>query len=197
MQALAPLASPYLPWTHFAMRPGAVVTILNDIAVNHRTHIVECGGGISTIYIGRLLREREGHLFTIEESAEWASSLSRQINKEHLSDYVSIAHAPITDIRLGGATERWYSTEVVDDLIGGKPIDLLIIDGPLAEHHPLTRYPALPYLHRSLQASATVVVDDIDRPGEQQIVKRWEDERGLSFERRFLNGIAVATVPRT
>jgi predicted O-methyltransferase YrrM len=197
MQALVPLASPYLPWTYFAMRPGAVVAILNDIAVNRRTHIVECGGGISTLYIGRLLRERDGHLYTVEESADWADTLSHQIEKEKLTDWVSVIHAPISDVRLPDGNHPWYSHDVVKPLTGRREIDLLIVDGPLAEHLPQIRYPALPYFYDSLQARATVVVDDIDRPGEQQIVKRWEDELGLSFARRFLNGIAVATVTRT
>jgi predicted O-methyltransferase YrrM len=194
MQALLPLASPYLPWTHFAMRPSAVVAILNDIAVNRRAHIVECGGGISTLYTARLLREREGHLYTIEESEEWAEILREQLDKERLTDRVSVIHAPLGDVRLGEDRHRWYSEAAVKQLTGRREIDLLVVDGPIAEQVPLIRYPALPYFHPSLRPGATVLVDDIDRRGEQQIVKRWEDELGVAFQRRFLNGIAVATV---
>jgi Methyltransferase domain len=197
MQALMPLTGSYVPWTYFAMRPSAVVAILNDIAVNHRTHIVECGGGVSTLYIARLLREREGHLYTVEESAEWADALRRQIDTETLTEYVSVIHAPITDVWLGGRSHRWYSDEAVKELTGRRDIDLLIVDGPVAERIPHIRYPALPYFHDSLVDSATVVADDIDRRAEQEIVKRWEAELGLSFERRFLNGIAVAKVTRS
>lgn len=195
MQALAPLASPYLPWTYFAMRPSGVVTILNDIAVNHRTQIVECGGGVSTLYIARLLRERGGHLYTVEESADWADTLSRQLASERLTDHVDVIHAPVGEIRLPDRMHRWYSPDAVRSLTSRRDIDLLIVDGPVAERDPQIRYPALPYLHRALKAGATVVIDDIDRQGEQQIVRRWEDELGLRFDRRFLNGIAVATVP--
>jgi hypothetical protein len=196
MQALAPLASPFLPWTHHTMRPSAVVAILNDIAVNRRTHIVECGGGTSTLYIARLLREREGHLHTVEESGEWAATLRQQIEKEGLTDWVSVIHAPLGDVRVGDRSLPWYSDEVVGRLNDLPEIDLLIVDGPVAEHLPHIRYPALPYFYDSLAARATVIVDDIDRLGEQQLVRRWEDELGLSFEKRFLNGVAVATVTR-
>jgi hypothetical protein len=195
MQALAPLASPYLPWTYFAMRPSGVVAILNDIAVNHRTHIVECGGGVSTLYIARLLRERDGHLYTVEESKVWVETLSDQLAREHLTEHVSLIHAPIEEIRLDGAAHRWYSPGALSSLTERGDIDLLIVDGPVAEDDPRIRYPALPVFHRSLKAGATVVVDDIDRLGEQQIVSRWEDELGLRFDRRFLNGIAIASVP--
>jgi predicted O-methyltransferase YrrM len=177
------------------MRPSGVVTILNDIAVNHRTNIVECGGGVSTLYIARLLRERDGHLYTIEESAGWAEILSNQLARERLTDHVSVIHAPLDAVRLPDGTHRWYSPDAVSSLTSRREIDLLIVDGPVAEEDPRIRYPALPVLHRSLKAGATVVVDDIDRRGEQQIVRRWENELGLRFDRRFLNGIAVASVP--
>lgn len=194
MQALAPLASPYLPWTYFAMRPGGVVAILNDIAVNRRTHIVECGGGVSTLYIARLLRERGGHLHTIEESADWADTLMEQVGREGLAEWVSIIHAPIGEIRLGDQVHPWYSPAALSSVTTGRKIDLLVVDGPVAERAPQIRYPALPYLHRSLEEGATVIADDIDRLGEQRIVSRWEHELGLRFERRYLNGIAVASV---
>ena len=196
MQALAPLSGSYVAWTDFALRPSAVVAILNDIAVHDRKHIVECGGGVSTLYIARLLRERGGHLSTVEESAEWMDHLRREIETEQLTEYVSLMHAPITDVRLPSGDQRWYADEVVKALTTRRDIDLLIIDGPIAEHSPGIRYPALPYFYDSLVDSATVMLDDIDRRGEQRIVRAWEAELGLSFERRFLNGIAVATVAR-
>jgi predicted O-methyltransferase YrrM len=196
MQALTPLAGSYVPWTDFAMRPSAVVAILNDIAVHRRTHIVECGGGVSTLYIARLLREHGGHLFTVEESAEWADAVRGQLDRERLTEYVSIVHAPITDVRLGSGSHQWYSVDAVEQLTAERAIDLLIVDGPVAERMPRIRYPALPYFYDALVDSATVVLDDIDRRGEQQIVRSWEQELGLSFDRRFLNGIAVATIAR-
>jgi predicted O-methyltransferase YrrM len=194
MQALAPLASPYLPWTYFAMRPSGVVAILNDIAVNRRTHIVECGAGVSTLYIGRLLRERGGHLHTVEESAGWAETLKAQVAREGLTEWVSIIHAPIGAIRRDNQIHPWYSPEALSSLTTRREIDLLVVDGPVAERVPNIRYPALPYFHPSLEEGATVIVDDIDRLGEQQIVRRWEHELGLRFERRYLNGIAVASI---
>jgi len=194
MQALTPLASRYLPWTHFALRPSGVVAVLNDIAVNRRQHVVECGGGVSTFFVGRLLRDREGHLFTVEEDEDWADLLRHELEKEQLTDRVTVIHAPIREVQLRTGTFPWYSDAVVERLVGRREIDLLVVDGPVAEHEPHIRYPALPYFYESLHERATVIVDDIDRLGEQQIVKRWEDELGLSFERRFLNGIAVGTI---
>ncbi|NOX50787.1 MAG: class I SAM-dependent methyltransferase, partial [Gammaproteobacteria bacterium] len=72
LQQLNPLIEGYMPWSGSAMRPCALVAVLNDIIVNRRKCIVECGGGISTIFIGRLLnRTSDAHLYTIEHDKEW------------------------------------------------------------------------------------------------------------------------------
>jgi predicted O-methyltransferase YrrM len=197
LQALTPLARTYVPWTHFALRPNAVVRVLNDIAVNRRTVVVECGGGVSTLFIARLLRERGGQLITIEESAEWAGSLDGQIRKERLAEHASIVHAPLGEVRLAdGSHHLWYAPEPIAFLAARRDIDLLIVDGPVAERVPEIRYPALPWLWRSLVPGATVVLDDVDRLAEQRIVNRWRDELGVPFDVRFLSGLAVGTVPR-
>src|ERR1041385_49769 len=71
MQALGPLSLTYLPWSQAAMRPSGLVAVLNDIVINHRLHIVECGSGISTFYIARLFKQHGGHIHTIEHYEGW------------------------------------------------------------------------------------------------------------------------------
>src|SRR5438093_6942309 len=77
LEVLAPLSLSYLPWSQAAMRPSGLVAVLNDIVINGRVRIVECGSGISTFYIARLLRElrslrRAGRIHTIEHDEPWA-----------------------------------------------------------------------------------------------------------------------------
>ena len=102
-------------------------------------------------------------------------------------------------ILLPTSSWRWYDEAAVaaglDTAFGGEPIDLLIVDGPpaFAVGHGTSRYPALPVLHERLAPGATVVLDDIERPGEQVVLERWELEFRLTFERR-LAGVAMATV---
>ena len=79
----------------------------------------------------------------------------------------------------------------------GGLIDLLLVDGPpaYATGYGLARYPALPALHDRLAPGATVVLDDVERPGEQEVLRRWERETGLDFHRRAeLAGVAVARI---
>jgi Methyltransferase domain len=195
LQTLAPLTPTYVPWTHFALRPNAVVAVLNDIAVKGRRVVVECGGGVSTLFIARLLRERGGQLITVEESAEWARALDRRIHAEGLADHAAVVHAPVGEVSLATGRHPWYAPEPIAFLTARRDVDLVLVDGPVAEQVPSIRYPALPWLWRSLAPAATIVLDDIDRIAEQRIVNRWQDEFDVAFDLRFVSGLAVGAVP--
>ncbi len=72
-----------------------------------------------------------------------------------------------------------------------------MVDGPpaYAAGHGLARYPALPVLYDWLAPDATLVLDDAERPGEQEVLRRWERETGLDFDRRADRaGVAVARI---
>lgn len=196
LQALAPLSTSYLPWSVMAMRPSAVVALLNDVVVNRRRCAVECGGGVSTTYLARTFsRIGEGHVYTVEHDGTWAGILSEQLAAEGLSERATIVHAPLEHSSLSWSGGDWYADAALRQLDGIPPIDLLIVDGPpaYAQHGPHSRYPALPYFHDRLAEEFTVVLDDIVRRGELEIVDRWEAEFGLQFVRRFSAGsIAMA-----
>src|SRR5918997_1250059 len=158
MHVLAPLSTSYLPWTISAMRPSALVAVLNEIALNGRRSIVELGAGISTWYIARLLRQVGGHLTTVED-------------------------------------DDWYDRGKIYEALDGRRIDLLIVDGPPAfsTDRAHARYPAVPVLAPLLAEDHAVVLDDIDRTGEQEIVDVWERDFGITFERRVMDGgIAIS-----
>ena len=89
----------------------------------------------------------------------------------------------------------WYDEAAIDATVD--VIDLLVVDGPPAfdAGFGLARHRALPALRDRLVPGATVVLDDIERPGEQEVLRRWEDEFGLVFRRDIEAGVAIATVP--
>ncbi len=198
MQVLMPLSSRYLPWSQAAMRPSALVAVLNDIIINSRTHIVECGGGISSFYIARILKERGGHLYTIEHDPEWATVLNKALEAEQLHDYASVVVAPLTKTKLSLNGAPWYNEEKLNHLTTERQIDLLIVDGPPAYTRELrhARYPALPFFKDSLANNYAVVLDDINRQGEQEILQKWEEMLGVTFNRRFLDGTIAVGRPQ-
>lgn len=192
MQALAPLSSTYLPWSASAMRPSGVAAVLNEIFVNRRRSIVELGSGVSTFYIGRLLRQRGGHVWTVEHDERWADLLAQELASEGLGDVVTVVHAPLAPVASRWADEEvtWYDQSGLKEVTAGQSIDLLIVDGPPAHQagHEHSRYPAAPFFAPMLAEDYAVVLDDIDRRGEQDIMECWERELDITFERRLTNG---------
>nr|MDT0659794.1 class I SAM-dependent methyltransferase [Micromonospora sp. DSM 115978] len=196
LQVLAPLSSGYLPWNVAAMRPSGVVAVLNEIVINRRRCIVELGSGISSIYVGRLLRQRGGHLWTVEHDEEWADTMEQQVAAESLDELVTVVRAPLVPTLSEWPDEEnaWYDPDTIRSRIAQQPIDLLIIDGPPAcdvtRRH--SRYPAASFFPSLLASDYTIILDDIDRPGEQEIMKRFEQDLDISFEQQILaGGIAI------
>jgi hypothetical protein len=177
----------YLPWTSGSMRPAALVEICNEIVHGERTAIVECGAGVSTLLLARLLRERgAGTLTSLEHDAHWAALIGAQLQRENLSEIARVVHAPL------GAESAWYDVGEATD-----PVDLLIVDGPPAYDpgHEARRAPALAHFDAQLVPGSVVVLDDLDRPGEQAVVTGWEASSPWRFEVNPRLGIAVGRRP--
>jgi len=191
---LAPLSTSYLPWGGYAMRPVALMQVLNDILINHRSLILECGGGISTFYIARLLKDRGGHLYTIEHDRKWLDFLEDSLQKEGIDHLVTLIYAPLTSTDLSLENTSWYDIESINQALSkDQKIDFLLVDGPLAYNEELkySRYPALPYFLPQLAENFTIVIDDVNRSGEQEIVKRWQKILNLDFTMK-VGDIAIA-----
>lgn len=188
LQALAAFPGGYLPWTGSAMHPAAVATVVNSVVLNRHRAIVECGAGVSTAVLARVVRQEGGHIYAIEEEAEWATRVSAWLDRDGTADAVTIIHAPLE----GTPETAWYRRAALVDIPAA--IDLLVVDGPAAcaPGRALARYPALPFFNEKLAPGATVVLDDISRPGEQEILARWRSEFGREFEIRRHSDIALS-----
>ncbi len=204
--ALAALPGPYLPWSAGTMRPAGLVAVCNDVVLNRRRRIVELGSGVSTVLLGRLLTQRPhpggAALAAVEHDPRWALWVREQLDREGIGHDVTVIEAPLGRHPHAAAGLDWYDdaalTDGLDAALHGDPIDLLLVDGPpaWAEGHGLARYPALPVLLDRLAPGATVILDDIERPGEQEVLRGWQRDSGLLFYHGAEPaGIAVATVP--
>jgi predicted O-methyltransferase YrrM len=178
-------AGGYLPWSTGAMRPAGLVMVCNEIVFGDRTRIVECGSGVSTIVLARLLRARgAGSVVALEHDGAWAARVGDLLRREGLHPFARVVHAPLE------GDPPWYSSAAVDELPG--EVDLLIVDGPPAfvagEEH--RRAPALERFDARLVAGATVVLDDLDRPGERAVVAGWEAATPWRFRIEDSAGVA-------
>ena len=184
-QILSPLLvrGGYLPWTTGSMRPTGLVEVCNEIVHGNRTRIVECGSGVSTVLLARLLQERgRGAITSLEHDSHWATLIQDNLRREHLDQIARVAHAPLQ------GNPPWYRLDEIPD-----EIDLLIVDGPPAFQpgHGAARAPALPRFDAKLVQNAAVILDDIDRPGEQQTITTWETCTSWRFELKLPAGVAI------
>ena len=198
-------AGPYLPWGAGTMRVAGLVAVCNDVVLSDRRCVVEVGSGTSTVLLARLLRERwpggEHRHVAVEHDPAWAAWVAAQLAREGLAERTTVLHVPLAPHPHGPAGLPWYDDEPLqsglDAALAGALVDLLVVDGPPADtaEKVLARYPALPALHARLEAGATVVLDDVERPGEQEVLQRWEREFDVRFERRAATaGIALGRV---
>ncbi len=200
----AAIAGPSLEWGLGTMLPGGIAAICVDVITRHRRRIVELGSGASTVLLARLLTRRaagrDWRLAAVEHDGAWARRVTEELAREGIGHQATIVEAPLAAHPLAKTGLEWYDEPAMssglDRALGGGLIDLLVIDGPPAFEpgFELARYPALPALRHRLASGATVVLDDIDRAGEQEVLRRWEDDLGLRFRRLTAARVAVATI---
>jgi hypothetical protein len=115
-----------------------------------------------------------------------------QLDRDGLGDVATVIEAELVPhpASLDGAP--WYAERALAEL-PGDGIELLLVDGPpgYGEGMARSRYPALPALGPRLAPGALVVLDDADRPGEGEILDRWERDEGWTFDRRPDERIAI------
>jgi predicted O-methyltransferase YrrM len=165
------------------MRPAGLVRVCNEIVHGDRTRILECGSGVSTVLLARLLEERgRGALTSLEHDAHWATLIQDHLRREHLDEIARVVHAPLE------GNPPWYRLDGMPD-----EIDLLIVDGPPAFEpgHGARRTPALPRFDDKLVDDAAVILDDIDRRGEQQTIATWQASNSWRFQLDLPAGVAI------
>lgn len=161
----------------WAASPDFLLQVLRVIKARQPLTVVECGSGVSTLILAKLLSDRAGgHIVSLDQNEPFAQQTAGMLADRGLSDQVAvtIAATPIMQHRIGGESYGWYMLDGIDL---PERIDLLLVDGPIVTNdNPLARYPALPLLHDRLSPSATILLDDANRAPEQAVLKRWHQE---------------------
>jgi predicted O-methyltransferase YrrM len=190
-----PLTRPLPATRGMAAGPDVLVLLVHLIDERRPSVVVELGSGVSTLVIAARLKSLgAGSLVTLEHEAVYAERTRRELGLHGLADVASVVDAPLGDVRVADASWRWYQPPE-----GSLPasIDLLFVDGPPGSVGELARYPALPLLRDRFTPGALVVVDDVVRPDEAQIARRWQAEvPGSELQMLDLeSGAAVLRMP--
>ncbi|QNE35095.1 class I SAM-dependent methyltransferase [Leifsonia shinshuensis] len=133
--------------------------------------VVECGSGTSSVWIALALAQRgSGRLISLENSPEYADATRTALDRLGLSAWVDVRVAPLETVSLDGEDVLWYSPEALG---GIDDVSVLFVDGPPAHFGERMRYPAVPLLADRLADGGWVLLDDVDRPDEQEIEADW------------------------
>jgi predicted O-methyltransferase YrrM len=175
----------------WSLLPEALALLLGEIGGGRDT-VVECGSGVSTMAIARALAERgTGSLHALEHDREWADRVRRRLAEEGTAGAAEVIEAPLRPHPLAEPDCGWYDAAALERLPG--EIGLLLVDGPPGSLSASgrTRYPALPLLAGHLAPGALVILDDIERAGELDVLERWQREFAIEFELRPEQRIAI------
>lgn len=128
---------------------------------------VECGSGLSTVVMGIYAEALGRHWWALDQDVGWMARVRDAVTRLGIDD-VTVLDAPLT--RYDGF--EWYS--VPDRL--PRSIDFVLCDGPPAngEAIRLRRYGLVPVLADRFTPDVTILLDDASRPGEREVLAKWE-----------------------
>ncbi|QRK12717.1 class I SAM-dependent methyltransferase [Archangium violaceum] len=171
----------------YAARPEYLQELMNR-AVNTSGPILECGSGVSTLLLGLLAGRRGVETWTLEHMPEWHARVSGALERTGIPN-VHNCLAPIQD--RGGYS--WY-TPPVERM--PRAFQLIICDGPPG-NTPGGRYGLWPVLGERLAPGAVILLDDAERPGEEEVLQRWSKEASMRVDMRRVSGGAYAVITRS
>ena len=179
------------PLRNWSISPDAARELHALVLAHRPAHVVECGGGASTVLFAHLCATGMiEHVTALEHLVPYLEATRQQLERAGVVDHVDLIHAPLRTYDIGGQPYAWYDLRP-DDL---DPIDLLLVDGPPGTVQQHARYPAIPLLEPRLNHGCLVVVDDHSRKDEAEIVERWVEEAPLDLiriDRNVEKGMAV------
>jgi predicted O-methyltransferase YrrM len=164
-----------LPYSrHWAASPDLLLSFVQAIQGKPGATVVECGSGLSTVWMGLALRAMgTGRGVALEHEQEFRDKTLDAVERHGLEDWVEVRLAPLVPVTIGKDTFSWYTTDALADV---RSIDVLLVDGPPALTGPLARYPAVPVLMDRLVDGARILLDDTIRPEERAASDRWLEE---------------------
>lgn len=143
-----------------------------ETARNAQGPVLECGSGLSTVVLGHVASRTGNSVYAIEHKTEWAGKV-----RACLENY-GIQCVTVIDTQLHDYGDFvWYdisAAEMPDDF------SMAVCDGPPGNVKG-KRYGLMPVMKDRFSSDAFILLDDIGRPGEQEVLGRWEKEEGITY----------------
>jgi len=143
------------------------------LSIDTRGPILECGTGATTILLAILSERRNIEVWSLEHSPEWKTRLTKVLARNRITR-VRVCWSPLIDY----GEFVWYEPPLTQM---PHEFSLVICDGPPGSTKG-GRYGLLPVLGDRLPTGSTILLDDAARPGELEVIKKWEREVGFETE---------------
>ncbi len=142
--------------------------------------ILEMGSGMSTLLFSLYASSHDSstgeplRIVTLEHEKQWLDETIARLNVLETRDRVMLIHCDLADVPQSGSQRKCYSVdlELIRNLFGGQGPQLVLIDGPPGA---VGRHETLPILEDLLDGEVEVLLDDADRPGEQEVIAYWTE----------------------
>jgi predicted O-methyltransferase YrrM len=133
---------------------------------NEAGDALECGSGLTTLALAAVAKHRGMHVVALEHIDAWGTRVRGALKRAGLTQYATVCVTPLFSY---GPFE-WYTDPPRDRTYG-----VVVCDGPPSTT-PGGRYGLWPVMHEALAPGAVILLDDLDRPAEQAILRRWTTE---------------------
>ena len=157
-----------LDWS-YGMGEEAFAYVCQILKQMQCTRLVEFGSGRSTV---RFLQElKPTHFVALEDKQKYVKA-TREILDVHGLDRLYVREVAIQTVSF---TPRWeYETFSLPSNWWTGRIDAAFVDGPAGSVSPTTRGGALHWVWPHLHEQSVVILDDAERPGEQEVLRNWQ-----------------------
>lgn len=149
--------------------------------------ILECGSGATTILLGILCERRKIDVWSLEHLADWQERVTNVLARNGISG-VHVCSSPL--IEYGDFV--WYDPPLAQM---PKEFSLVICDGPPGMTKG-GRYGLLPVIGRRLPPGSVILLDDAGRPGEAELLRKWESEVAFTTDLIESQGHVFAVMRR-
>ena len=135
--------------------------------------ILECGSGLTTLILCRLVDAKERKVIALEHDADWYSHITNRLTRFSTGG-VNVCMVPMREY----GTFHWYD---ISGIHIPENIDLVICDGPPGSTLG-GRYGLLPILQSNLRPKCTILLDDAERGSERNVLREWDQKYKISVE---------------
>ena len=163
------------------------LTEVARIATTTTGPILECGSGMTTILLGLLAGRRGINTYSLEHIAEW---------RERVVDTLAEFSIPGVEVLLTQLRDfdgfAWYDAPL-NDL--PREFQFVICDGPPGDTLG-GRYGLMTVMGDHFPAGSIILLDDTERPGELEVLRRWQRETKVEVSTRETPEGSFAVITR-